>query len=273
MKRNYHFKDALAETLLIPLYMRAKDYRNGDYSILNDQWADKLVNIVNFDFSIYNHAKMNEMGCIVRTWYFDHIIRQYIASRRHPVVINIGCGLDARAQRIGDDGKTIFYEVDLPEVIDLRNDIFPAASNDRYVKGSILDTDWMEIIRNENPEGQFILVIEGVLMFFTEETVKTFLSNLAKHFPGSEVWFDICGNLMYKQHITPSSLKQHEAEIRFGLSNGKTIEQWIPSLSLIKQVHYMKFFRNRWGIFLGHFIGRIPKLCYQFSSMVGYRIN
>ena len=35
---------------------------------------------------------------------------------------------------------------------------------------------------------------------------------------------------------------------------------------------YMKFFRSRWGFFFGQILGRIPWLCYKFSSLLGYKI-
>jgi len=35
------------------------------------------------------------------------------------VIVNIGCGLDSRFLRI-DNGSVIFYDLDLPELIDLK---------------------------------------------------------------------------------------------------------------------------------------------------------
>lgn len=34
----------------------------------------------------------------------------------------------------------------------------------------------------------------------------------------------------------------------------------------------MKFFRPRWGFFFGQILGRMTRLCYKFSSMLGYEI-
>ena len=44
-------------------------------------------------------------------------------------------------------------------------------------------------------------------------------------------------------------------------------------LKLIEQANYMKFFRSRWGFFFGQILGRIPWLCYKFSSLLGYKIT
>lgn len=58
--------------------------------------------------------------------------------------------------------------MDLPEVIDLRRDLLPEPAGDHYIAGSLLETQWMDDLRKKHPEGEFIIVIEGVLMYFYE---------------------------------------------------------------------------------------------------------
>ena len=72
--------------------------------------------------------------------------------------------------------------------------------------------------------------------------------------------------------VKPDSLREHEAQIRSGLSDGRLVEQWEPRLRLLEQANYMKFFRPRWGFFFGQILGRMTRLCYKFSSMLGYEI-
>ena len=120
MKQKYEFKNVVAETLLIPLYMRAKESRRKGDAILKDTMAEQLVDSIEYDYSQFDGAKMSEVGCVVRGKYFDDAIRRFILSHPHPVVVNVGCGLDTRYQRIGNDQAAVFYELDLPEVIDLR---------------------------------------------------------------------------------------------------------------------------------------------------------
>ena len=96
---------------------------------------------------------------------------------------------------------------------------------------------------------------------------------MANRFGGGELWFDVCGTIMSRHGVKPDSLRKHEAQIRSGISNGHVVEQWEPSLKLIEQANYMKFFRSRWGFFFGQILGRIPWLCYKFSSLLGYKIT
>ena len=119
----HEFKSIVAETLLIPLYMRAKESRR-DNPILYDKAAERLADSLEYDYSQFDGAKLSEVGCVVRGWYFDRAVRRFIETHSRPVVINVGCGLDTRFQRIGDR-KAVYYDLDLPEVIALRRELIP----------------------------------------------------------------------------------------------------------------------------------------------------
>ena len=179
--------------------------------------------------------------------------------------------MDTRFQRIGNP-KTVFYDLDLPEVMALRRELIPEQTGNVYIAASLLETDWMDELRRKHPDAEFIFIVEGVLMYFYEKQVKSFLHHVASRFGGGELWFDVCGTMMSRHGVKPDSLRHHEAQIRSGLSDGHLVEQWEPALQLIEQANYMKFFRSRWGFFFGQILGRIPWLCYKFSSLLGYKI-
>lgn len=270
MRQKYEFKSIVAETLLIPLYMRAKESRRNN-PILYDKAAEWLADSLEYDYSQFDGAKLSEVGCVVRGWYFDRAVRRFIETHPNPVVVNVGCGLDTRFQRIGG-GEAIFYDMDLPEVIALRRELIPEQQGNAYIAASLLETGWMDDLRRKHPDGEFIFIVEGVLMYFYEKQVKSFLHHVASRFGGGELWFDVCGTIMSRHGVKPDSLRKHEAQIRSGLSDGRVVEQWESALRLIEQANYMKFFRSRWGFFFGQILGRIPWLCYKFSSLLGYRI-
>jgi len=93
MKQKHEFKSIVAETLLIPLYMRAKESRR-ERPILNDKAAECLADSLEYDYSRFDGAKLSEVGCVVRGWYFDRAVRRFIGTHARPVVVNVGCGLD-----------------------------------------------------------------------------------------------------------------------------------------------------------------------------------
>lgn len=84
MKQKYEFKNIVAETLLIPLYMRAKESRR-DNPILNDKTAERLADSLEYDYFQFDGAKLSEVGCVVRGWYFDYAVQQFIGA--HDAVV------------------------------------------------------------------------------------------------------------------------------------------------------------------------------------------
>lgn len=272
MRQKHKFENAVSETLLIPLYMRAKESRRGKNAILMDNMAEQLAESIDYDYSKLDGARLSEVGCVVRGWYFDSAVRRFINNHKHPVVVNVGCGLDTRCQRIGDDGNTVYYELDLPEVIALRQQLIPEPANGHYLQESLLDTGWMDRLRQAHPDGDFIFIAEGVLMYFYESQVRTFLRNIASRFSKGELWFDMCGTMTTRKGVRPDSLKDAKAQIRSGIDNARIVETWEPRLQLIEQANYMSFFRDRWGFMFGHLLGHMTWLCRKFSSLAGFRI-
>ncbi|MDR1565801.1 MAG: class I SAM-dependent methyltransferase [Treponema sp.] len=56
-----------------------------------------------------------------------------IETHPHPIVVLIGCGLDARVQRLGNVAKkAVFYELDIEEVINFRKQLLPPVENEYY---------------------------------------------------------------------------------------------------------------------------------------------
>jgi O-Methyltransferase involved in polyketide biosynthesis len=270
---NKPFKDTVAETLLIPLYMRAKESRRKGSRIIEDKDAERLVNDIEYDYSKFDNAKLSAVGCAVRCWYLDNVVREFVKSHVNPVVVNVACGLDARFQRTTStlsDGY--FYSLDLPEVITLRAKLLPETKREKYISASLFDTAWMEQLKLKHPNSSFLFVMEGVLMYFTEKEVKGLFTNIANRFTGSEVWFDACGTFVVKNSDKHDAIKKVNAKFKWGINNGRDIEKWDNCLSLIKQSSQGLFFRSRYP-FPMNLIGMFPNLLYKFCSIIGIRIN
>ena len=114
MKEKIEFQSVVAETLLIPLYMRAKESRRRD-AVLHDPEAERLVARIAYDYGKFDKAWMSALGCVVRSRYYDQRVESFIRLNARPVVVNVGCGLDTRFQRIAERRNAVFYELDLPE--------------------------------------------------------------------------------------------------------------------------------------------------------------
>src|SRR5262249_36525489 len=110
------------ETLLITLYAKAMDNRSKN-PILHDTKADEMVRLIDYDFS-----KMNSFGndnlIVVRAKQYDDWIQEFLARNPNCVVLNLGCGLDTRVTRINPPSTVNWFDVDFPEVIQMRKNFY-----------------------------------------------------------------------------------------------------------------------------------------------------
>ena len=134
-------KDNVAETLFIPLLSRAYESRRKD-AILKDPMACELVEKIDYDFAKFGKISMSTAGTAIRLRRYDRLVSWFIdrTKTEDPVIVQIGCGLDSRFQRVSNHDQATFYELDLPEVIELREKLFPASTRDINIKGSMLET-------------------------------------------------------------------------------------------------------------------------------------
>ncbi|MGZ4846500.1 MAG: class I SAM-dependent methyltransferase [Halobacteriota archaeon] len=225
---------SLEETLVVPLWHRAQATK-ANPELLNDPKAIELVNNVDYDFSTFEqHFTITDsLRSAARTRQFDDKLRAYIS--RHPCasIVNLGAGLDTAFYRV-DNGSIAWHDLDLPDVIALRERLLPETNRVRYIAKSLFDTSWYGDI-DRTDHGIFILA-RGVLWFFEEMEVKHFLSSLADALPGAELICDACSKL--GAPIVTGSLwtvGMTDVEVKWVAGDAHVLSQWDSRLRLIDQ--------------------------------------
>lgn len=108
-------------------------------------------------------------------------------------IVNLGCGLDNRFQRI-DNGEIAFYDLDLPDIIEIKKQIHKETERYRFISQSVFDYTWMNAIKGND----FILLAEGVFMYCQEEDVKSLFLKLQEKFPGSVMVCEVVNSFWLK---------------------------------------------------------------------------
>lgn len=173
MKQNLK---GVSETLLIPLWARAVETRHSP-PIIKDENAVEMMGNIEYDFSKFDGRKMPQVSIAIRTELLDKSTKTFMDRHPDANVINLGCGLDTRFSRL-DNGKTHWYDLDLPESIHLRRQFFN--ETDRYK------------------------MIAEILMYFTEQEVNELMDKMVTNFPDAE---------MLIETILPSLVKQAKNRI------------------------------------------------------------
>lgn len=211
----------IQETSLIPLYGRALDARKRR-PLVDDPWAAKLVEQLDWDFSKLDGSHALS-GAPIRSLVFDGMVREAVRTREHVTVVDIGVGLNTRAQRMHLPDVR-FVEVDLPDVVALRRRLLPASPNRELFEGSILDEPWMHRVAARG--GSFVLVAEAVFMYFDEATVRASFERLSRAFPGAVLVFDTFGRFMLERQDRDKALSQMQARIQWACDDIADVERW-----------------------------------------------
>lgn len=197
----------ISKTLLMPLWGRAQISKEKN-DFFEDLKAIELVDNLNFDFSQINATIPDEgnISTVIRAKIVDDKIKEFLATHPTATIINLGAGLETTYYRINND-LLKWYDVDLPEVIDLKKSLLSETPNLSYIAGSIFDFNWMNSLSNSSSDG-ILFISAGVLEYFDKKIVLKFLSDLATSFPGGEIIFNTSTNNKLSSYFTKRTMKK-----------------------------------------------------------------
>jgi O-methyltransferase involved in polyketide biosynthesis len=230
--------DDVQKTLLIPLLGRALE-SSKKKPLLIDKLAKNIVEGIDFDFSSIseNMTELNQITYILRSITFDDVIKDYVKRFPKATMVNLGCGLDTTFERI-DNGSILWYNIDFPEVIHLRNKLIKEKERCKNISSSFLDDGWQKEIRiNEN----ILFTAIGVFYYLEEKEVKEFIRKLICKYPGSEIIFDVSSSTGIKnanETIIKKSGLEKGSYLKWGPKNIQEILSWDKRIQLIKNYNY-----------------------------------
>lgn len=226
----------VSETLLITLYGRAVESRRPD-ALMRDPKAEEIVQQMDYDFSRVRLHGHDEVALILRMREFDRFAREFLARNPNGVVVHIGCGLDTRFERV-DNGQIEWYDLDLPDVIELRKKLI-GGEKPRYhlLGGSVLEEAWMQAL-TEHAQRPLLFMAEGVLPYFDEAQVKWLVLQLRERFPGAELVCDAHTPFVIWSDNLQLAFSRINARLRWGLKHSKDVEQWGKGITLLEEWFY-----------------------------------
>jgi O-methyltransferase involved in polyketide biosynthesis len=230
----------VSESLLLTLYIRAMESQRPD-AMIKDVKAEALVKEIGLDFSGVKQIRMTELLYAMRiifTREMDRYARDFLSHHPEAVVVHIGCGLDSRFERV-DNGLVEWYDLDFPEVIDLRRK-YISDEGGRYhlLACSVLEETWLEAVKGHSPR-PFLFLAETVFVYFLEAQVKSLVILLRDQFPGAELVFD--GWRPFEVWLGNRYLSNslYAGLMRWGFWRGQELEGWGDGIHLL----------DEWGFF------------------------
>jgi len=131
------------ETYLATLYGKAIDAAL-ENPILGDRLAADAVARIDYDFKVLKLPNSAEITLAMRAWHFDQWTRAFLAVHPESTVLHLGCGLDTRVYRINPGPSVRWFDIDLPHVIALREELYPEREAYRRIGSSVTDLSWLD---------------------------------------------------------------------------------------------------------------------------------
>jgi O-methyltransferase involved in polyketide biosynthesis len=217
------------ETALVPLYARAKESRR-KRPILEDPKAIEIVDSIDWDFRRFGQRR-RVVGCVLRSAMFDVWVREFL--RLHPggTVVEIGAGLNTRFERL-DNGGVRWFDLELPDTAELRRRFFTDSERRRTLALSVLDPDWIEIVRRS--PGPYFLVAETVFAYLDEAQVKSALRQIASGLPKVTIALDTLGRRAVDAGNKDFGRRKMAARFAWACDDPMAIQNWNIGLHLVE---------------------------------------
>jgi O-methyltransferase involved in polyketide biosynthesis len=183
---------AVQQTLMIPLYGRAVE-TGKRRPLLSDPRAVQIIESIDYDFTQMKAFKGGARGAVLRTAIFDVWVQRFLADHPGGTVVEVGTGLNTRFERL-DNGSVHWFDLDLPDVIELRRRFFTDTDRRRMLAGSVLEPEWVDAVRAS--PGPYLFVAEAVLLYFDPDQVEQAIRLVAANFAGSLLALDTGGQVM-----------------------------------------------------------------------------
>jgi O-methyltransferase involved in polyketide biosynthesis len=220
-------------TAFVTQYARAVD-SSWPKPILGDVLASEIVRKIDYDFEGLGVPASAIRQTALRAKLLDDRLRDFIAEHPAAVVVDLGAGLATPMQRVKPPPTVDWYNVDLPNLIALRDEVVPADAHAHSVAASLAGAGWTDEIPADRPT---MLIADGLLAFVSEAEIVNVFRHIPQHFRTGELAMNDYGRV--------SSLSIAAMKIAFsavgtqwkyrGFDDARVPESWSPKMRLVEE--------------------------------------
>ena len=220
------------ETALIPLAIKASETMRPNARI-RDEKAKEIIDTLGVDVSKYDPFMSHE-GVVARTIMYRDTLKMILKKYPDALCINLGCGFDDKFSQV-DNGLLTWYDVDLPDQIAVRRKVYEDRERCTMLDGSALDGEWTKDLP-KNP--MTIVVMEGVLEYFSRDQVKICLNMLCDSFEHGYLLAELHAPFLEKHGSHHDAVKHTNATFGWGTKSGREYLELESRMSLVSERSY-----------------------------------
>ena len=216
-----------SKTLFIPLYGKAMMSREGFFE---DKYAEEIVDTCGYDFEDVDKSRKLAIFLSMRAMQLDEMAERFIEKCPECIVLHLGCGLDSRCDRVQLRAKK-WYDIDFPDVIDIRKEYFTENDSYRMISSSVTDLKWLDEIEYN---GENVLVIaEGLTMYLTLDEMVALMKEFGKRFAKTAFLFDAYSDAAAKLSKLKNPINKMDAQIYFSMSDPAALEYRVKNAKCV----------------------------------------
>lgn len=193
------------DTLFVPMLGRIYASENCP-KVLYDEKALSLKESLPdglMDREMKGQSEYTLLASASRSANMDRYIKNFLKRKPDGMIVQLGCGLETTFYR-DDNGRTCWYGVDLPNVIEYRKSIMPEPEREKYIAGDAFDSAWLKQVRNEAPNAPILITASGLFYYFEKNKVLD-LMKMLQNKGDIEIVFDTVNKsgmtMMRKQYM------------------------------------------------------------------------
>lgn len=160
---------------------------------------------------------------------YDGWAQQFLDPRPECTVLHLGCGLDTRVCRVDPPPTVRWYVIDLPDVIELRQRLFPLWGGTQSLAASPSDPRLLETISGETP---VLVIADGLTPYRQAVDGLALLRRLTEYFPRMEMLFGGYGRHGVRFLQRYGCVKVSGAQTDWRINDPRAIERAVPGLIL-----------------------------------------
>ncbi len=123
-----------------------------------------------------------------------------------------------------------WYDVDYPEVIALRTQLYPGGEHYHVVAASVTDPAWLADIPADRPT---LMIGEGLTMYLTEHDGVALLRRVVDRFGSGELQFDAFNWLGIRSQVLNSVVRRSGSTLRWAINKPEDILGAMPGVRLL----------------------------------------
>ena len=221
-------------TALIPVAIKASESLRKNPRV-RDEVAVEMIKTLGIDTTLYDKFMSHE-GVIARTVMLDRMVKDYISKNPDAVIVNMGAGFDNRFSRV-DNGKIVWFDLDLPDSIELRKKVFEERERVTMLGGSVLEDSWCAQVKSvlEKTSGKILFLAEGLFMYLTFEEIAKLLDVLKQNFSSGTLIAEQNNPLMVKNQKYHDTVKNTNAVFKSGSWSGQEIADLCSGIRFVEE--------------------------------------